>query len=239
MSTMIARLDTYLIRALAAAVLLAALPSCTKQAASAQDWRASSRGGARLVPVPTSPTRHVTLQTTGVRSCCGPNCRCPDWCRCGCRQATGSPNAGGPFRDDNLPAPSLNSNPPPAPAPAPARPPVAVDDPRIGQLQAEVARLNAIIAKLPAGPAGPPGPVGLMGPRGFSGPTGPPGAPGQTPQINVDQVTAQVIARLPPFYLEFIQADGQTTGPLPVRPGEHAKVSIGRAEVMLVPTGGP
>lgn len=213
---------------LAALWLIMRLGSCV---AVGQD-RLPLGGGPRLVPV-----QSCVLRSTAARPICGPNCRCPDTCRCGCRQLNGSPQSGNVFRDDNLPAPSLNSNPPATPAPV--RPPMPASDPRIEQLEAEVARLHVLLAKLPPGPAGPPGPVGLMGPRGFSGPTGPPGVPGQTPQLDYDQVTAQVMARLPPFYLEVIEADSQTTGPLPVRLGEHAKISIGRADVMIVPSGGP
>lgn len=56
-------------------------------------------------------------------------------------------------------------------------------DERLGPLNLELARLDAVLAVPPAppleGPPGPPGPQGLPGEIGPPGPTGPPGTPGE------------------------------------------------------------
>ena len=220
-----------------AAMLLAALPSCGCRSSSAQDVR-HYQGGARLVPVQSqSCVMHTTANGTIIRKCCPPNCRCPDTCRCGCRQVSGNPSAGSPFRDDNLPKPTLDANPPavvvptPPAAPNTQAPNTQAIEQRIAELQAEVAILYQAIAIIPPGPIGPAGRPGGPGP---TGPQGPPGPAGASPSVD------DVIRQIPPFYLEVVDGDGVSTGVVPVRPGQHATITIGRAQILIdqIP-GGP
>lgn len=48
----------------------------------------------------------------------------------------------------------------------------------------------------PAGPPGPQGPRGSQGLPGLQGIPGAPGTPGMTPQVNIDAIVAQVLARI-------------------------------------------
>ena len=178
-------------------------------------------GGARLVPVHSLPQQGCVLQPVAGRKCCPPNCRCPETCRCGCKEYSGSPSAGSIFREPETPQPRLDADPPVLPAKPMQQP---VEDPRIAQLEAEVRELRALIANIRSGPPGPPGPTGAMGPMGL---------PGKPATIDVDQLSAAVIERLPPFYYQVIDERGATE-PAPVRPGDLMRISFERSSIQSI-----
>ncbi len=175
------------------------------------------QGGARLVPVHSLPQQGCVLQPVAGRKCCPPNCRCPETCRCGCKQFNGSPSAGSIFREPETPQPRLDNT------PIPSRPatPLAgqpVEDPRIARLEAEVRELRALIANIRSGPPGPPGPTGAMGPMGL---------PGKAATIDYGQLSAAVIQRLPPLYVQIVDPSGQPiTDAVPARLGELLELTL-------------
>ena len=99
-------------------------------------------------------------------------------------------------------SPPIADAPPLVPVPRtpdPAPPEIAVDYHRLATA------LLPLIAADPQfrGPAGPPGQPGRDGQNGATGPAG------QSPTIDLDQITANVITNLPPIHVQNYSADGR------------------------------
>ncbi len=91
---------------------------------------------------------------------------------------------------------------------------------------------------------GPPGPPGKEGPPGPQGPPGPPGKDAEIdyqriiaavvaeiPQLDMDSVTDEVVAKLPPLYFQMADQGGKYGHPIPKRLGETLVINHYRIDV--------
>lgn len=108
------------------------------------------------------------------------------------------------YRGPTIPSEPQPYRPPDEPNPPPAQttPSHLVTEDQLEQLTEKIFQAIKDI-ELKPGPRGPPGPPGKVGPAGETGP------PGMDARLDMDELTQDVIAQMPPVVIEFLNGSGQ------------------------------